>query len=268
MVAVEKLQSSDTAQPHRKMRQLKWGVVIAAGLVVGIGFAWWYPSPLIRLLHLVHLSSPAVLYNRAAELHLKHLSSRAEAGDARAQFELLEALSGTPDSWKGEQWLKRSAGLGYAEAETEMGDRADDAGDHKGAVDWYRKAALQGNGRASTQLAFAYLTGNGVPRDSWKASSYFEAGAQKGDHSAALELGECYLDGHCGAGEDFGLRQNFAEACEWLFIAHALGNDSTCDSRIQSHLSKFQFEQAKEGAKWFLRIYRLTPKRADWATAR
>ena len=90
---------------------------------------------------------------------------------------------------------------------------------------------------------------------------------KKGDHSAALELGECYLDGHCGQGEDFGLRQNFEEACEWLFIAHALGNDSTCDSRIKAHLDTLQFEQARDRAARFLSAYKLNPKRADWATA-
>jgi hypothetical protein len=267
VVVLEKVQSSDAARLHRKTRQLKRGVTIAAVLVLVVGLAWWYPSLLIHSLHLVHLRSPDVLHRRAAALDLKDLSGRAEAGDARAQFELFEALSGTFDSWKGEQWLKRSAELGCEKAETEMGDRADDAGDPKEAVHWYRKAALQGSGRASTQLAFAYLTGEGVTRDFWKASSYFEAGARKGDAFAAEELGGCYLDGHCGQGEDFGLRQNFAEACEWLFVARALGNGPTCDSRIQAHLSKSQFEQARDRAGRFLTIYKLTPKRADWATA-
>jgi TPR repeat protein len=216
--------------------------------------------------HLVHLRSPGILKRRAAALELKQLTSRAEAGDAKAQFELFDALSGTPDSWRGERWLKRSAELGYAEAEAEMGYRADEADNRQEAVGWYRKAALQGDVRATTQLGYEYLIGEGVAHDSLKALWYFEAGAQKGDHSAALELGECYLDGHCGQGEDFGLRQNFAEACEWLFIAHALGNDSTCDSRIQAHLSTPQYEQARDRAQIFLSAYRLTPKHPDWAT--
>jgi len=267
VLVVEKLQPSDTARTHRKTRQLKWDVAIIAVVAVVIGLAWWYPSLLIRALHLVHLRSPAVLNRRAAALDLKDLSRRAEAGDARAQFVLFDALSGTPDSWKGEKWLKRSAELGYAEAETAMGDRADDADDHVAAVDWYRKAALQGNGRASTQLAYAYLTGQGAPRDSLKALWYFEAGAEKGDAFAAEALGGCYLDGHCGVGEDFGLRQNFEAACKWLFVARALGNGPTCDSRIQVHLSKSQFEQARDEARRFLSAYDRTAKRADWATA-
>jgi TPR repeat protein len=266
-VVVEKLQSSDTTGKQHERRRLKIGVATTLALALVVSLAWWYPSLLIHALHLVHLRGPSVLHRRAAALDLKDLSSRAEAGDARAQFELFEALSETPDSWKGEQWLKQSAQLGYPEAEKEMGDRAEDADDHSGAVDWYRKAAVQGNGRSSTRLGSAYLWGEGVPRDSLKALWYFEAGAQKGDGFAAEILGGCYLDGHCALGEDFGFRQNFAEACEWLFVARALGSGPTCDSRIQAHLSKSQFEHARDEAARFLSAYSLTPKRADWATA-
>ena len=34
-------------------------------------------------------------------------------------------------------------------------------------------------------------------------------------------------------------------ACEWLFIASALGNCHTCDTAVQSHLAPSQIQEAK-----------------------
>lgn len=257
---------------NTKGRRKLFGVSVAIGLlIIGAVAVWGCPRPVIRVLRAVRLPVPVALGHRANDSDLQLLTKMAKAGDAKAQFELWDALSGTPDSWKGEQWLKRSAELGYAEAEEEMGDRADAADDHKLALDWYRKAALQGDGSANTSLGFAYLTGQGVPRDSRKAADYFEAAAKRGRHDAALELGQCYKDGHCGLGEDFGLRQDFTSACEWLLIAHALGNDSTCDAYVQSHLSPSEIQEAKQRAESFLRLYgdlyHFTVKRSDWATS-
>lgn len=188
-------------------------------LIVGAVVVWVYPSTVIRVLRAVRLPVPVALVHRANDCYLQRLTKMAKAGDAKAQFELWDALSGTPDSWKGEQWLKRSAELGYAEAEREMGDRADAADEHKLAVDWYRKAALQGDGRANTAMGFAYLTGDAVPPDGFKAAEFFRASAERGDAFAAEELGGCCRRGDCL------LRTDFNAACEWLFIARALPDD-------------------------------------------
>jgi TPR repeat protein len=221
---------------------------------------------MIGVLRAVHLPVPFALQHRAREREIELLTARAKAGDAKAQFELWDALSGTPDSWKGEQWLKRSAELGYAEAEREMGDRAEAADEHKLAVDWYRKAALQGDGSANTAMGFAYLTGEGVPLDVSKAAQFLEAGAERGDAFAAEELGGCYRRaGDCLLSADFNA------ACKWLFIARALGNGPTCDADVQSHLSPFQILEARQRAENFLRLYghlyHLNVKRSDWATS-
>ena len=81
------------------------------------------------------------------------LRRKAEAGDAKAQFDLADAFSEgkgvVKDSAKGMEWLKRSALQGYAGAQVVLGYMY-----HKGinteqdpeeAAKWYKKAARQGD---------------------------------------------------------------------------------------------------------------------------
>jgi TPR repeat protein len=114
-------------------------------------------------------------------------------------------------------------------------------------------------------MGFAYLTGDAVPPDGFKAAEFFRAGAERGDAFAAEELGRCYRRGDCL------LRTDFTAACEWLFVARALGNGPTCDAYIQSHLSPSQIQEARQRAERFLSLYgelhHFIVKRSDWATS-
>lgn len=76
---------------------------------------------------------------------------KAEAGDAKAQFDLAEAYSEgkgvAKDSAKGMEWLKRSALRGYAGAQVVLGylyqKGINTEKDPSEAAKWYRKAAKQ-----------------------------------------------------------------------------------------------------------------------------
>jgi len=234
-----------------KRRTLLGGVAALGVLILGVGSCWMHPGIAIRVIYAVHLPAPAFLLHRDSELDLELLTAKAEAGDAKVQFELFQLFSGTRDSWKGEQWLKRSADLGYDKAAVEMGDRAEDAGDRTSALAWYRKAALQGHAaRADEQLGFAYLTGEGVPRDCWKAHSFFEAAAEKGEEGPAMTLSEFYFGGfRC---PELAFRQDLIKACKWLFNGPTLGNDSTCDSRVRATCPtpRFKTPDAKPKHSW------------------
>lgn len=79
------------------------------------------------------------------------LRSKAEAGDAKAQFDLAEAYSVgngiTKDSAKGMEWLRRSALQGYAGAQVVLGVMYQKGinieKDPSEAAKWYKKAASQ-----------------------------------------------------------------------------------------------------------------------------
>ena len=79
------------------------------------------------------------------------LRHKAEAGDAKAQFDLADAYSEgkgvAKDSAKGMEWLKRSALQGYAGAQVVLGyfyqKGINTEKDPSEAAKWYRKAAKQ-----------------------------------------------------------------------------------------------------------------------------
>ena len=81
------------------------------------------------------------------------LRHKAEAGDAKAQFDLAEAYSVgngvAKDSAKGMDWLKRSALQGYAGAQVVLGYMYQKGinmeKDPSEAAKWYQKAARQGD---------------------------------------------------------------------------------------------------------------------------
>ena len=81
------------------------------------------------------------------------LRHKAEAGDAKAQFDLADAFSEgkgvSKDSAKGMEWLKRSALQGYAGAQVVLGymyqKGINTEQDPEAAAKWYKKAARQGD---------------------------------------------------------------------------------------------------------------------------
>jgi len=81
------------------------------------------------------------------------LRRKAEAGDAKAQFDLAEAFSEgngvAKDSAKGMEWLRRSALQGYAGAQVVLGymyqKGINTEQDPEEAAKWYKKAASQGD---------------------------------------------------------------------------------------------------------------------------
>ena len=81
------------------------------------------------------------------------LRRKAEAGDAKSQFDLADAYSEgkgvAKDSAKGMDWLKRSALQGYAGAQVVLGymyqKGINTEQDPEEAAKWYKKAARQGD---------------------------------------------------------------------------------------------------------------------------
>jgi hypothetical protein len=105
----------------------------------------------LKLMMPVALLALATALVSAQTAEFDALRHKAEAGDAKAQFDLADAYSEgkgvAKDSAKGMEWLKRSALQGYAGAQVVLGymyqKGINTEKDPSEAAKWYRKAAKQ-----------------------------------------------------------------------------------------------------------------------------
>lgn len=94
----------------------------------------------------------------------------AEAGDAKAQFDAAKAYNngeGVPkDIDKAIEWYQKAADQGNADAQNALGLAFKSAKDDIKAIEWFRKAADQGHADAQLNLGRAYFSGvEVVPED-------------------------------------------------------------------------------------------------------
>ena len=165
--------------------------VVAAPVVLGVGFAAWFVVKFeddIRLLmrRLKRIGEVELSEEEAEDV--KWLRRTAEQGDAEAQFNL------------GRMYRK---GEGVPQ-------------DNKEAVKWFRLAAEQGHARAQNNLGVRYRRGEGVPQDYAKAAKWYRRAAEQGHAQAQFNLGERYREGK-------GVPQDDAEAAKWYRRAAGQG---------------------------------------------
>ena len=86
------------------------------------------------------------------------------------------------------------------------------------AVNWFTKAAAEGNSWARNWLAWCYQNGEGCEQDKKKAVALYEQSAESGNCNAMEKLGSFYQNGTGGVTEDLN------KAREWYTKAVALGN--------------------------------------------
>ena len=75
------------------------------------------------------------------------------------------------------------------------GEECYDKGDYQGAVEWYEKAAAQGNAVAQYNLGVCYAKGEGVQQSYEKAVEWYTKAAEQGNIEAQNKLAECYEKG-------------------------------------------------------------------------
>ena len=90
-------------------------------------------------------------------------------------------------------------------------------------MQWYRKAAEQGDVDAQYNLGNMYAKGRGVRQDNAQAVQWFRKAAEQGDAEAQNNLGVMYAYGQ-------GVRQNYKSAKEWLGKACDNGLQQGCDA--------------------------------------
>ena len=109
----------------------------------------------------------------------------------------LNAFAGGPLSrsdFRGFDDIRKAADMGYAPAQFTLGYMLE-TGTYTGgglsdAVNWYRKAAEQGDRLAQWNLGRCYYTGVGVATDLDKAESVAEAGSRPGRSVRAVSTGK------------------------------------------------------------------------------
>ena len=127
-----------------------------------------------------------------------------------------------------------------AEEMYRRGDAAYEAKRYDEAVEWYRKAAEQGNTYAQYNLGNCYYYGNGVPQDNTEAAKWYRKAAEQGDADAQYMLGE--------------LADDFEDAVEWYLKAAEQGNaDAQYELGVCYRYGNGVPRNISEAVKWYLK---------------
>lgn len=105
-------------------------------------------------------------------------------------------------------WQK-AAEAGYAPAQARLGDMLDKAEDNAAAVEWYRKAAAQGDAAGEYGLGGMYARGEGVAKDDAQAFKLIESAAAKSHVPAMIMMRDIYRLG------SIGITPDPAKSAEW-----------------------------------------------------
>ncbi len=89
--------------------------------------------------------------------------------------------------------------------------------DYRRAVEWYRKAAEQGNASGQCNLGFMYTSGYGVTKDYSKAVEWYRKAAEQGNADGQNNLGIMYENG-------YGVAKDRQKAIDWYSKAVEQGH--------------------------------------------
>ena len=129
----------------------------------------------------------------------------AKEGDPKAQFNVgLIYATGkgvNKDTYQAMQWYQKAAKQGNTAAQYNLAklfsqrSEKEDPHAQERAKYWYEKAAEGGQKEAINDLAILYMEGKGVKKDEHKAFSLFQKAAKLGDSAAQLNVALMYAWG-------------------------------------------------------------------------
>ncbi|HEY0683859.1 MAG TPA: tetratricopeptide repeat protein [Steroidobacter sp.] len=198
--------------------------------------------------------------NLASALDVNELRSKAEQGDAAAQYELAlayDAGSGVQkDLGQAANWCLKAAEQGHAAAQNCIGSMYQYGDgvpmDEAAAAAWYEKSAAQDYGEAYTNLGYLYDLGKGVSQDRARAVELYLKGAEKGSLNAMLNVGVSYWQGA-------GVAVDRVEAYKWLDLARFYSQRSEnmqlkwrvrgALDELQKKMSKAEIREGKQRSK-------------------
>lgn len=106
------------------------------------------------------------------------------------------------DLTKAMELFTLAAKQGYAPAQVRLGEILDASEYDKEAVDWYRKAAEQGDAAGEYSVGHMYITGEGVEKNAEKALYWLRRAAEKDYLIAVRSLAQAYRRGGMGLAID------------------------------------------------------------------
>lgn len=144
--------------------------------------------------------------------------AEAEKGDLNASFNLgIAYLYGRGTKLnlaEGNRLVRDAADRGNPSAQNWLGDFYADfysEEDLAMALEWWNKAAAQGEPHAQYSIGKCYEQGLGVAQNHKTAVSYYSLSAEQGVSDAGIALTNCYLEGK-------GVKKDVKEAYFWMLV--------------------------------------------------
>ena len=179
-----------------------FGLIVSGfGLVVILGWCLFHHYQTVRTPKFQLMEEMSTAFEKNKEL--------AEQGDAAAQFDVAQCYrQGYVVGYSPEQayeWFQKAAGQGHAGALKVLGDafRYGSYGVDKNPermLDYYTRAAEQGDPEAQNALAFCYYQSIGIGRNYWMAVNGFRTAATGHHAYAQHNLGAYYGDAGASGG--------------------------------------------------------------------
>lgn len=179
------------------------------------------------------------------------LERLAAAGDAVAQNNLaIHYANGTggvaKDTGRAMDLFQKAAEQGVPQAQTSLGimysqgevPGANGKPDRAAAVEWWTRAAAQGNSIAQFDLGRLLFLGEGVPQDDVKAAELIRKSAEQSNRNAQSSLSVLYKIGR-------GVERSDAEAAFWASLAAEDGTQEDA-ARRDELMGKLTAAQAVE----------------------
>ena len=187
----------------------------------------------------------------------EELHRLAEAGRAWAQLFLGAAYFGgtefTPkNQGVGLQWFQRAATQGDSQARYKLGEfflqGNGVTADAVRAMEFFKLAARQGHAEAQFMLGWGYYVGTGVLQDYPEAIRWWRLSADQGWAQAQENLGDVYRVGDKGAPQDF------VESARWYMKAAEQGHP-VAQSNLGTYYERGEGvpQDGKLAAKWYAR---------------
>lgn len=172
----------------------------------------------------------------------------ASANKAKQYYAKSQQLMKRKDFENALSLLEKSAKLGYAEAQNDLGTLYQVGlmvpKDYKLAMNWYQKAAKKGHVYATMNIGLLFYKGLGRKQNFKEAKKWFLKAAKMGDADAQYNIGVMYQ-----RGESF--KKNVQSAYVWFALAAISGSKRGLDARnvIAIDMQKADIEKGDALAK-------------------
>ena len=148
-----------------------------------------------------------------------------------------------PDVHEAVKWLQKAADAGIPMGREELANLYGSKGieNHSKSLEYFNKAAQEGNPTAEFDLALMYDLGRGVPRNYEEAMKWYEKAANQGYAPAMTNIGILYYNQE-------GVKRDLVQAYAW-FVRAKMAQDPRAADLLQMTMDKLKGEQIRQGER-------------------